>query len=101
MIQWSMDRKQEIQNQIAELQRELKALSRDVFISFRKAGKEDDYCHTVMAKSLSDADVINALNESESISFFADSDITVWHDDSNYEHDFHITRVVSYNITPF
>jgi hypothetical protein len=95
------NRKQEIQNQIAELQRELKALSKDVYISFRKAGREEDYCHTVMAKSLSDSDVIDALNQSESISFFADSDITVWCDGVNYEQDFHVTRNVSYNITPF
>jgi len=93
-----MDRKQEIQNQIAELQRELRAMSKDVIIYFN-CEDISPYTYCAQAKSLSDADIINAMASHPKIDKLAGCNVAVWCDD--YSQTFHVTKVVSYNITPF
>jgi hypothetical protein len=95
-----MDRKQEIQNQIAELQRELAWMDRGFIINF---GNENVSPNKGIATtpSLSDEDVMGALSSFPHIHVWADSDVTVRCASCKYKKTFHVTRNVSYNITPF
>jgi len=100
MIHCCMDnnRKQEIQNQIAELQRELAGITEGIEIVFGNwvcCNRE----YRVRVKSLSDSDIIDALSSHPDIRKFGDSDVTVVCE--TYRKVFHVTKVVSYNITPF
>jgi hypothetical protein len=91
------NRKQEIQNQIAELQREWIALGAHTQIEVVC----DGVTHVDFVDSLSDEDIIEALMGHCSIDNFADKDVAVTNGDLGYYQVFHVTKVVSYNITPF
>jgi hypothetical protein len=99
MIHCCMDnnRKQEIQNQIAELQRELAGVASDLMVQFTCCG---DVYHGI-SKSLSDDDIIDAINNHPDLYQFGDEDVVVWCPEIGYRKTFHVTQVVSYNVTPF
>lgn len=103
MIQWCMDRKQEIQNQIAELQRELAGMESKVLFCAAELNSDNAEIYSTKTKSFHDVDVIEAIQKHESIHYFRDSDIDVWPhgSDRSLSKTFHVTRNVSYNITPF
>ena len=100
MIHCCMDRKQEIQEQIAELQRELAGMENGFEIIFGN-WVCSKFEYTASVKSLSDADIIDALSKHPDIRKFGDSDVIVVCESSGYKKTFHVTKVVSYNITPF
>lgn len=100
MIHCYMDRKQEIQKQIAELQRELAGIERGFIINFGN-GNVSSREGIALTPSLSDEDVIAALSVFPYIHVWADSDVTVQCSFCGYRKVFHVTKVVSYNITPF
>lgn len=102
MIHCYMDRKQEIQNQIAELQRELAGMeNQDVDVAFLP---NVPFAMTVIvkARSSSDGDVADSIMKwcHQKKWPYNETDISVMvngEPSSNW----HITKVVSYNITPF
>lgn len=100
MIQCCMNRKQEIQNQIAELQRELAGMDDGIEVIF---GNWACCVREYQAKveSLSDSDIIDALSNHPDIGIFGNSDVGVRYPVAGYCKTFHVTRNVSYNITPF
>ena len=98
MIQWCMDRKQEIQKQIAELQREL-ALEVGVFSV--NILTDSGWSGGMVVKSLDDSDIIEALHKNEYLIFNGEDNIVVTCKEAGYRGVFHVSKVVSYNITPF
>jgi len=100
MIQWSMDRKQEIQNQIAELQRELAGMEKGGAVIQFNDGFGGDINYAAV-NSLCDEDIIQALRDHPAISDYAGMDVVIYLDGAKLNTKFHVTRNVSYNITPF
>jgi len=98
MIQWSMDRKQEIQNQIAELQRELAGMAIngvtvDIITDNWKGG--------MIVHSLKDGEIIQGLYTHPSLKLEETSGIMIICAEVGYSQKFYVTKNVSYNITPF
>jgi hypothetical protein len=102
MIHCCMDnnRKQEIQNQIAELQRELAVIERGFIINFGNVNVTHNE-GVALTQSLSDEDIIATLSSFPHIHIWADSDVTVQCALCKYRKVFHVSKVTSYNITPF
>jgi len=101
MIHCCMDRKQEIQNQIAELQRELAGIENGFNITIHSAG--DEHRYGASAKSLDDADIIAAIEGLPSLllRLFANQTIIVTCSLANYEREFYVTEKISHFVTPF
>lgn len=100
MIYCCMNKKQEIRQQIQFLQGELAAMDDGLEVIF---GNWACCVREYQAKveSLSDSDIIDALSNHPDIRIFVNSDVVVRYPVAGYCKTFHVTRNVSYNITPF